>query len=91
MAEVDQIFDAFSKLSNAAHLADARRRKLDQIRSVEKRECGNCEKWMTRDCIPESERGQFKSASSTACHGFVISASRERLAAEFRRQLELLA
>lgn len=53
MNELDNIWGAFDRLSSLIHLADQRRNKLAQIRSLEVKKCGNCDYWMKSSCIPE--------------------------------------
>ena len=69
---VDKIFNAFGNLVSIVALKDKIRNKQKSVRSVTKRECGNCEKWMKSTCIPEKRDKQFKSMSSRACPLFEI-------------------
>ena len=69
---VQEIFDAFGNLVSIVALKDKIRNKQMSVRSVTKRECGNCEKWMKSTCIPEKRDKQFKSMSSRACPLFEI-------------------
>jgi hypothetical protein len=84
---IDRMFDEFSAAAKAISRGVSLRDKLRQIGDSEARNCGNCSKWMTRDCKPERERGQFKSCNSSACAEFDRSGEAIRLEAEFRREL----
>jgi hypothetical protein len=83
----EKIFDAVNKLSWLSSISDQRRRKLEQIRSVEARRCGNCFHWMKSSCMPEKKLGQFKHTNSFACAAFDIKPLKNELAAEFKREL----
>lgn len=89
-AEAEAIFDAFAKLGRLTALAQRRRDKLDQIRSVTERRCGNCRLWMTSDCVPEKQHKQFKSMNSMACGAFSTDAGSARLLVKFREELSLI-
>ena len=88
--DVDKIFDAIGKLSSLVLVRDRIQNKKESIRELEKRECGNCEKWMKSTCLPEKRDGQFKSCSSPACSLFEIKPSNVELANERKSDLAKL-
>ena len=84
---IDAIFNAFHKLGSATHLTHEYQLKKEQVRSVNVRECGNCDHWMKSTCIPEKQHRQFKSMGSPACGAFTLSPQSKRLSDEFTIEL----
>ncbi len=88
MNDINQIFDILSNLSTLAIINDRYNSKLKQIKSVQKKVCGNCGHWMISSCYPEKELKQFKSSSSYACKDFVLVHSSKYLIKRFELELE---
>jgi len=88
MNDINQIFDILADLCTLAIINDRYNSKLKQIKSVQKRNCGNCNHWMKSSCYPEKDFGQFKSANSYACIGFVLAHSSKYLIKHFELELE---
>src|ERR1700749_3308454 len=80
---VNTIFDAFGTFSDVVHLSDDRQSKQAQIRDVNAKRCGNCDRWMKTTCIPEKKHGLFKSTNSMACGDFTLSPGSKRLNDQF--------
>jgi hypothetical protein len=70
--DAEKIFDAVGKLGVLVHLKHEHSQKLEQLRSVQSRRCGNCFHWMKSSCIPEKKHKQFKSRNSFACKDFEL-------------------
>ena len=85
--DADKIFDAFGEFASLVLLRDKIRNKKKSIRKLEKRECGNCEKFMKSTCLPEKRDGRLKSWSSPACSIFEIKPSNVERANERKREL----
>ncbi len=87
MNEIDNIWGTFDRLSSLTHLADQRRNKLAQIRSLEVKKCGNCDHWMKSSCIPEKVHRQFKGCDSPGCTAFTASTHNQDML--IQRKIEL--
>lgn len=90
MNTVDAIFDAFGRLSELTGLADAARRKDEQIRDIRAKVCGNCDHWMKSTCVPEKVHKQFKSMGSIGCGAFVRDWQSLKLDAQFTDELKAI-
>ena len=71
--EIDSFISNLGRASAILVLADKRRNKAEQLKSVTERRCGNCYHWMKNSCKPEKELKQFKSMNSYACKDFALS------------------
>ena len=67
------IFNALNRASNYVHLQDEKRKKREQLTSVQQKRCGNCYHWMKSSCAPEKQGKKFKSSSDIACGDFELS------------------
>lgn len=85
----DQVFDAFSQLSARVHAMDTVAKLQGELRRLRTPMCGHCSMWMTNQCKPEKERGQFKSSSSFACSAFDLTRSTVRLIEKRESELEI--
>jgi len=85
---VDSIFDAVGKASQYVIVQDQCQKKMIQIKSVQTERCGNCEHWMKSSCMPEKEKGQFKSISSISCKDFILSHASECMLKAFTGELK---
>ncbi len=67
---MSDIFDAVIAYEKASQIKYVIKEKEDHIRELEKKLCGHCCLWMTTECKPEKEYGQFKSINTIACKDF---------------------
>lgn len=89
--EVEMLFDAFATAGARMHAEDECRRKREQLASVQKRECGNCEHWMkSSDCPIDDQRKGFPSMGHPACGKFKLSYSAELMTKRFAAELSVL-
>lgn len=85
--DVDRFFDSLGELAHLSIINDRYNNKLKQMKSVQKRNCGNCDHWMKSSCRPEKELGQFKSAGTYACKDFILAHSSKYLIKQFKLEL----
>ena len=84
--EIDSIFDSLARASTHMQLLGARRKKIDQLVSVQSKRCGNCYHWMKSSCVPEKKNGHFKSCNSSGCGDFSLD-DYAGLIAKFQKEL----
>ncbi len=90
MNDVEQIFDTFAEMSKIVHRADAIRKKQNDIRSLNEKRCGHCDKWMKPSCKLEEVHGMFMSIDDWGCSGWITDPWMVSLIAQRNAELKEL-
>lgn len=85
--DVNTFFKDIIKYGEKQTLFEQYKCKLDQLKTVQAKRCGNCFHWMKNSCIPEKKHKRFKSADSLGCEAFKLGYFSGELVKQFKCEL----